>query len=558
MTSEGDSLSPDTQQSAPNLTINAPQTSQDDGVSSASNVAPASIGASGEVVTTTTSAAEGRTPSDLTGSLSSLNAPQTKNDEDTAASGDRRQSNLDLTSLPSVSSSTHNSAAQPQPLSTVDSKATRQSSAATPLNAPQAGEDDSTTVLSGPKDTRDDDEHEIALPNISALLPSSPSNVNSPLVVPSSKIELQQQRQQRQISKESINSKSCSGTIADLPPTREINSYVDDNQMAPPLVAATPFQATAQSIQEVGVAAAPVSSTVAHSIGMKAPKHDQSPHPPKDMLHQNRLSPQLTQEKLNKVTSNSEAQNFKDEENTLRTGKGGTNVESKNEAAILDCRKPSPSAPRSSAMEAATGSSMHLNDDPHRMPHGGEQKTTSESAFSVSGNNSVGTERTKKTSNRTIPTTSTPRIEGTATVPQDSNLDDNYPWSNEAIHCVKNIVILILSVTVVVLAIAYARATGEVGNNGSDGDNNSNGPDGRTRGMLRLIQDRGVLRCGVPNEQPGFAVQNATTGEYRGMDVDLVRPSLLLMFDICLLKCLLFSSWFLTILNSVCNYTHSL
>ena len=38
---------------------------------------------------------------------------------------------------------------------------------------------------------------------------------------------------------------------------------------------------------------------------------------------------------------------------------------------------------------------------------------------------------------------------------------------------------------------------------------------------VQAIKDRGVLRVGVKNAVPGFGLQDALTGEYTGMEIDL-------------------------------------
>ena len=44
---------------------------------------------------------------------------------------------------------------------------------------------------------------------------------------------------------------------------------------------------------------------------------------------------------------------------------------------------------------------------------------------------------------------------------------------------------------------------------------------GNVSADVQAIKDRGVLRVGVKNAVPGFGLQDALTGEYTGMEIDL-------------------------------------
>ena len=92
-------------------------------------------------------------------------------------------------------------------------------------------------------------------------------------------------------------------------------------------------------------------------------------------------------------------------------------------------------------------------------------------------------------------------------------------YSNDSTHCFKNIVILVLIIVVIGLSVTVASdSAGDDELRANDSPSSSEG-----FGTLDIIQERGNLRCGVPNDQPGFAVKNAETGDFEGMDVDLVR-----------------------------------
>jgi hypothetical protein len=48
-------------------------------------------------------------------------------------------------------------------------------------------------------------------------------------------------------------------------------------------------------------------------------------------------------------------------------------------------------------------------------------------------------------------------------------------------------------------------------------------PTPEPQNTLGKVKKRGTLRCGVPVDQPGFALENATSGRMEGFDADLVR-----------------------------------
>ena len=92
---------------------------------------------------------------------------------------------------------------------------------------------------------------------------------------------------------------------------------------------------------------------------------------------------------------------------------------------------------------------------------------------------------------------------------------------------IRNILIVLVVVGVIVLIVFLLRD--------NDKDDNRNNrfptlaptrfgdPPGSYANTLYDIRQRQVLRCGVPNEYIGFGATNATSGQYEGFDVDLVR-----------------------------------